>query len=163
MLLRASRSRFLLKNFGVVPPTPKRYDDLTILQAIRDHMSGVIIPHYWQTFLRQNRLVGQELSIPASADLSGVGIEIEILDEQGILTEQTEAYPGICVSGVGFVPIGICALGTGDPYFINSHDGAGGPLYRIYHDEVNDENYDQQRAVAIVLEDHRELLKYVKT
>jgi hypothetical protein len=148
---------------GVTLSTPNQYDDLIILRVIRDHMSVVIIPHYWQTFLHQNRLAGQELSIPTAVDLSGVGAEIEILDEQGILQEQTEAYPGICVSGVGFVPIGICGIGTGDPYFINLHDGAGGPLYRIYHDEVNDENYAPPRAVVIVLEDYRELLKYVKT
>lgn len=76
------------------------------------------------------------------------------------ISKTTEIPTAPRTSGVGFVPVGICALGTGDPCFINSHDGDGGPLYRIYHDEVNDENYDPSRAVAIVLEDHRELLKY---
>lgn len=150
----------ILENLRIVLSAPSRYHGFTTMHIARNHISSIIIPHYWHTFLHQNRLAGRELSIPAEAELSGVGIEIEILDEQGILTEQTEAYPGICVSGVEFVPIGICALGTGDPCFINSHDGDGGPLYRIYHDEVNDENYDPSRAVAIVLEDHRELLKY---
>jgi hypothetical protein len=34
---------------------------------------------------------------------------------------------------------------------------------RICHDEVNNENYDPRRAVAIVLEYNRKLSKYVKT
>lgn len=121
------------------------------------------MPPYWQTFLEQHHLVGREFSIPVESDLSGVGAMIEILDERGIRTEQTEAYPGIGVSKAGFVPVGGCSIGTGDPYFINARDGEGGPLYRIYHDEVIDEGYNPARAIAIVLKDYRELLKYADT
>ena len=121
------------------------------------------MPPYWQTFLEQHRLVGREFSIPVEGDLSGVGAAIEILDEQAIRAEQTEAYPGIGVSKAGFVPVGGCSIGTGDPYFINARDGEGGPLYRIYHDEVTGENYDSDKAIAMVLKDYRELLKYADT
>lgn len=118
------------------------------------------MPHYWQTFIEQHQLTGRELSIPVESDLSGVGAKIEILDERGISAEQTCIYPGIAVSKAGFVPVGGCCIGTGDPYFINTRDGEGGPLYRIYHEEVADESYDAARAIAVVLKDYRELLKY---
>jgi hypothetical protein len=118
------------------------------------------MPPYWQMFLEQHRLIGRQFFVPVQSDLSGVGAVIEILDEQGIRTEQTEAYPGIGVSKAGYVTVGDCSSGTGDPYFINAHDGEGGPLYRIYHEEVIDENYDPARAIVIVLKDYREMLKY---
>jgi hypothetical protein len=41
------------------------------------------------------------------------------------------------------------------------HDGEGGPLYRIYHEEVLDQSYDAKAAIAVVLEDYRELLNYL--
>lgn len=65
-------------------------------------------------------MAGRQLSVPADEDLSAVGAEIEILDEKGVRLEQTELYPGMAVSKGGFVPVGGCGIGTGDPYFINS-------------------------------------------
>lgn len=120
------------------------------------------MPPYWQTFVEHHHLIGCELSIPAQSDLSGVGAEIEILDEQGIQAEQNDFYPGIAVSKAGYVPVGGCSLGTGDPYFICVRDGEGGPLYRIDHEQVTSENYDGARAIAMVLKDYRELLKYLE-
>ncbi len=119
------------------------------------------MPPYWQMFLEQHHLTGKEFSIQVNNDLSGVGASIEIFDEQGVHAEQTTLYPGIGVSIAGYVPVGGCTIGTGDPYFINTRDGEGGPLYRIYHDEVVDEHYDPARAIAVLLEDYRDLLKYV--
>lgn len=116
---------------------------------------------YWRTFVEQHHLVGREISVPDDQDVSGVGIDIEILDEQAIQSEQTDLYPGIAVANEGYIPVGGCSLGIGDPYFINTRDGEGGPLYRIYHDEVVDEHYDPKAAIVVVLEDYRELLKYL--
>lgn len=116
---------------------------------------------YWQAFVEQHHLVGREFSVPDDRDVSGVGIEIEILDDLGTQSEQTELYPGIAVAEAGYVPVGGCSIGTGDPYFINIHDGEGGPLYRIYHDEVVDQNYDPKAAIAVVLQDYRDLLNFL--
>ena len=121
------------------------------------------MPPYWKIFVEQHQLVGREISLPAEADLSGVGAEIELLDEANISTEQTELYPGIAVAPAGFVPVGGCGIGTGDPYFINVHDGEGGPLYRIYHDEAARDPIDLGTAVAVVLKDYRELLNYAES
>lgn len=116
---------------------------------------------YWRTFVNTNHLVGREVSVPAECDSSGVGAEIEILDESGIQSEQSELYPAIAVAEAGYVPVGGCNIGTGAPYFINTRDGEGGPLYRIYHDEVVDEHYDSKAAIVVVLKDYRELLEYL--
>lgn len=116
---------------------------------------------YWQAFVEAHHLVGRQISVPDDLDVSGVGIEIEILGDEAIHSEQTAAYPGIAVVEAGYIPVGGCSIGTGDPYFINIHDGEGGPLYRIYHDEVVDQSYDAKAAIALVLEDYRELLNYL--
>ena len=117
---------------------------------------------HWIGFRDKYNLSGREISIPISKDLSGAGAEIEILDNAGMLNEQTALYPGIRVSRDGYVPVGGCALGSGDPYFININEGEGGPLYRIYHDEVSDEGtYDRNTAIATVLKDYRELHLYM--
>jgi hypothetical protein len=118
------------------------------------------MPPYWKTFVEQHQLIGREFLLPVEVDLSGVGANIELLDEANISTEQTESYPGIAVACAGFVPVGGCVIGTGDPYFINVHDGEGGPLYRIYHDEVIRDPIDLGVAVAVLLKDYRELLDY---
>lgn len=118
------------------------------------------MPPYWQTFIEQHNMIGREFSVPVESDLSGVGAEIEILNERDSRAEQTAAQPGIAVSKSGFAPVGGCGIGSGDSYFICVRDGEGGPLYRIYHDEVTDDAYDPVRAIAVVLKDYRELLKY---
>ena len=107
--------------------------------------------------------VGASQLIPVSArlDLGGVGIEIAFLDAAGTRQEAEELYPGIAGAADGVVPVGGCAFGSGDPYFINVRDGENGPLYRIYHDSAGPGGYDRAEAVAVVLRDYRELLKFV--
>lgn len=120
------------------------------------------MPPYWLEFLATFSLVGREVSIPEPDDRSGVGAEIEFLDEAGSREEAEEYYPGIAVAADGFVPVGSCLIGTGDPYFIRLADGEGGPLYRVDHEAVGKEGYDRAAAVDVVLDDYRHLLRYLK-
>jgi hypothetical protein len=122
-----------------------------------------MIPQYWKSFVKQNSLVWKEIEIPEHVDMTEAGAEFEILDEEGICREAEDLYPGIAVSKDGFVPVGGCSIGTGDPYFINQYDGLGGPLYRIYHDMVGEDGYDRDEAVDVVIENYTEILKYVIT
>lgn len=119
------------------------------------------MPPHWVNFLAAHNLIGREVSISESADRSGVGVDMEFLNEADSLSELQDAYPGLAVVADGFVPVGSCLIGSGDPYFINLADGEGGPLYRIYHDSVSEHGYDRSTAVAVVLEDYRELLQYL--
>ncbi|MHC4248970.1 MAG: hypothetical protein ACYS9X_07575 [Planctomycetota bacterium] len=122
-----------------------------------------MFPQHWKTFIDQHSLVGIEIEVPEERDLSGLGIELQFLDEQGCKREADELYPGITVKEDGFIPVGTCMSGSGDPYFINTNDGEGGPLYRIYHDSVSEDGYDRQEAVVVVLQDYRDVLGYVGT
>lgn len=118
------------------------------------------MPPHWIQFLQSEGLVGRETTIPEADDISGVGADIAWLTEEESRDEQDQVYPGIGVRKDGYIPVGGCSIGTGDPYFIREQDGVGGPLYLIYHDEVHADGYDAKRAIAIVLPDYRLLKKY---
>ncbi len=121
---------------------------------------SAVIPIYWKDFVEQHALSGAEIDIPSGIDPTGAGAEFEILSDVSIRQEAEELFPGIGVAADGFVPVGGCVIGTGDPYFINSNDGPCGPLYRIYHDAVSDAGYDRNDAVDLILNDYSELLKF---
>lgn len=118
------------------------------------------MPPYWKRFIEVEGLIGKETEIPASADLSGVGACIEWLDEEGSRSESEDLYPGIAVAKLGYIPVGGCSIGTGDPYFIRETDGEGGPLYRIYHDQVREDCVATEQAIAVVLPDYRLLAQF---
>lgn len=118
------------------------------------------IPAYWKTFRDGNNLIGAELEIPESEDRSELGAEIEIMDDAGILSEATDLYPGIEAVRHGFIPVGGCSIGSGAPYFIRSTEGAGGSLYRIYHDMVFENTFPETEAVTLVLERFDDLLRF---
>jgi hypothetical protein len=121
-----------------------------------------MVPQYWKSFIEQHSLVGKEISIPDNIDLSQVGAVFEILDEKSIQVETEDLFPGIIVSKNGFCPVAGCLIGTGDQYFINNKDGVGGPLYRIYHDLVNENGYDRKKAVDVVIRDYTNILNYLE-
>lgn len=118
------------------------------------------IPAYWKKFRDEHNLVGAEIEVPESEDRSELGAEIEIFDDAGILSEATELYPGIEAARHGFIPVGGCSIGSGDPYFIRFTEGAEGSLYRIYHDMVFDDTFPETEAVALVLERFDALLHF---
>lgn len=119
-------------------------------------------PPSYRQFVERHGLAGAEIEIPGADDLSGIGASIEILDEAGAAAEANDFYPGLVVKEDGFVPVGGCLLGSGDPYFINSRDEPPGPVYRIYHESVSDSGYDRGDAIAQVLESYEEFLRYVR-
>jgi hypothetical protein len=118
------------------------------------------IPKYWINFLDSFKLRGVEIDIDEEKDLSELGISIKIFNEQEIIEEMNGFYPGLAVKNDNYIPIGSCCEGSGDPYFINSNDGQNGKLYRIYHDEFSDQEYDKDSAIDVVLSSYKELLKF---
>ena len=48
--------------------------------------------------------------------------------------EARELYPGIEAVKNGYLPIGTCMVGSGDPYFLKVADGKNPPVVRIPHD-----------------------------
>ena len=123
-----------------------------------------MVPEYWKNFIVSNLLVGKCCEIPEKSDLSELdGGDLKIFSEADIVKEANEFYPGLIVKKDGFIPVASCLQGSGDPYFINVNDGPNGCLYRIYHDAemIDDDNYNLDDAVNIVLNNYTDLLKFV--
>ena len=101
------------------------------------------------------------MELSEASDLSGIGATIGLYNEAQAIDEADNFYPGLVVKADGFIPIGQCLTGSGDPYFINLNDSVPGPLYRIYHDSVHDQTYDRDDAISKVLESYEDLLRFL--
>lgn len=118
------------------------------------------IPAYWQKFRDQHSLARTLIQVPEEDDQSGLGAEVNIFGDDEIIEEGTLFYPGIEAVKHGFVPVGGCDIGLGDPYFICVEEGRNGRLYRIYHDVVSDGDFSKAEAAVIVLERYEDLLNF---
>lgn len=121
-----------------------------------------MFPHFWVNFLDENDLHGQFVELSEELDLSGLGVDLMFLTASQSIDEATNCWPGIAVSKDGYVPVGSCLCGTGDYYYIRSNDGKAGPLYRIYHDAVDENGYEHDDAIAVVLQSYEDLLGFVE-
>lgn len=117
-----------------------------------------MFPNYWRDFAQTHCLIGSSVVLGESDDLSGLGADMQFLDEKQATEELAECWPGIAVASAGYVPVAWCSLGSGDYYWINRHDGAEGPLYRIYHDAVSDGHDVPADAIDTVLSSYVTLL-----
>jgi len=119
-----------------------------------------MIPIYWNIFIKENNIVNKSFEIPQNQDISALGANLEILSEGDILKESNDYYPGIAVKQFGYLPIGSCLSGSGDPYFINTKEGVNGKLYRVRHESGTEENFALKGGIEIVLNNYEELLNY---
>lgn len=118
-------------------------------------------PDFWIKFVSENELAGAIVSVPEDCDQSGLGVELAFLTPEQSIDESINCWPGLAVAKDGYVPVCSCLIGSGDYYYIRATDGMDGPLYRIYHDAVYKNGYDQNEAIALVLGNYEEMLAYV--
>lgn len=104
-------------------------------------VSGELLPAYLLDWLRSYPLVGTEFSLSEDEDESGLGVEMRWLSPAQLISETIEAYPGIPAGAVGYLPVGICLVGSGDPYFLKTGSGDDPPLVRIPHEAAGSVDY----------------------
>ncbi|MGX4639978.1 hypothetical protein [Massilia sp. SYSU DXS3249] len=122
-----------------------------------------MFPEFWVNFISSNNLVGATVEIPEEHDRSELGVDLAFLTQEQSFDEATNFWPGLAVAKDGYVPVGSCLNGSGDWYYVRTSDGAGGPLYRVYHDAVDTNgSYDPGQAIEVVLHRYEELLAYVE-
>jgi hypothetical protein len=109
---------------------------------------GVAVPAVLAELLRSVPLIGVRFSLTEDDDQSGIGVELRWMTPDQILSEATEAYPGLVAVKRGYFPIGICLEGSGDPYFLRQADGA---VVRIPHDAASETDLDED-AIEVVVE-----------
>ncbi|WP_020582866.1 hypothetical protein [Endozoicomonas elysicola] len=117
----------------------------------------MMIPEYWKKFVETNSLIGEDFEFSEDEDLSEMGADFEIMNEQQCISEATEAYPGIVAVKLGYFPVAMCLEGSGDYYYIKTEEGPNGALYRIYHDAVEGEKLASD-GIEKVIESYASIL-----
>ncbi|MEM6816989.1 MAG: hypothetical protein AAF600_21795 [Bacteroidota bacterium] len=92
------------------------------------------------SILKRHAVIGQTFSMPEDVDLSEMGVELKWMNIEEQLEESLEYYPGKVALKKGFLPIGKCLSGSGDPYFLKIDELV--ELYRVPHDSVRDDELD---------------------
>lgn len=125
------------------------------VDVLRRGLQGKILPDWFPSALLAYRIIGARMSLDARLDRSGVGVELLWLSPEQIVSEVRDVEPGVSVSQFGFLPIGACATGSGDPYFLDLRvsDTTDPPLVRIRHDLAGEGRYplDQLELVETTL------------
>jgi len=122
-------------------------------EKLRAQLPG--LPAALLSLLVNRPLVGAKISVDPAAERSGLGVEMQWMTPSQMEDEATEAYPGIVAVPRGYVPIGICLEGSGDPYFFRVKDGA---VVRIPHDAAAENDLDESR-IELVAESVDQLLE----
>jgi hypothetical protein len=85
-------------------------------------------------------------------DDAAVGIDLQWMNLSQILSESLECYPGKSALKFGYIPIGMCSMGSGDYYYlkIEAETKEDPPLVRIFHDEL-DINYELTNNAVVII------------
>lgn len=112
-----------------------------------------LVPPWLLEILKEFPLAGVCFSLSEVDDESHMGVELKWMTPTEIVEETLSIYPGLSVFSQGYLPIGSCMEGTGDPYFLDLKDGADDPaIVRIPHDSVpsDDSQPYPENAIEVV-------------
>jgi hypothetical protein len=120
------------------------------IQILRSHLPDNLTPDWLASLLREHKLAEAYFSLSADDDQSGLGADVIWLTARQMASEACEAEPGISVHPLGFLPIGACATGSGDPYFLDLRQGSNDPpVVRIPHDFAGGDSYPLDRIELV--------------
>ncbi|MDH4471805.1 MAG: hypothetical protein QE487_04310 [Fluviicola sp.] len=116
---------------------------------LKEHLNHLEVVNDWCFLITNNKLVGIHLSLDERNDESGFGVELQIMTPSQTIEESLELYPGISAVKEGFLPIGMCMSGSGDPYFIKKEKDEI-KLYRILHDSITENDELDTSSVELI-------------
>lgn len=100
--------------------------------------------------MRRHRLASTNFLISEDLDPTGLGVAMQWMTPSDILTEALKTYPGIPASALGYLPIGTCLEGSGDPYFLRTRKDENPALVRVPHEAVDEESSLVESSVEVV-------------
>lgn len=118
-------------------------------RTISDEEQGMLLskftydlfPPYLIEILKNYKIVGQNFSISEDGNPSEIQVEMRWLTPTEQISEAFDCYPGLLVINEGYLPIGMCLMGSGDPYFLKKTDKKD-LLVRVPHDAVENGVFD---------------------
>lgn len=124
----------------------RRSDDIETaeLQRVLPWVSPSVID-----LMKQFPLAGAKFTLEESRDESGLGVEMRWLTAAEIGDETLNTYPAIAAIKHGYLPIGECLVGTGDPYFIQLQRTEL-PVHRVPHTAIDEANNLRAEQVEVV-------------
>lgn len=106
-------------------------------KMLRDKLPGKLVPPWLLEMLKEFPLAGVSFSMPKEEDESHMGVDLKWMIPSHVIDEALSTYPGLSVLSQGYLPIGSCLEGSGDPYFLDLREGSDDPaIVRIPHDSV---------------------------
>jgi hypothetical protein len=127
---------------------------------LRKALPGALVPDWLIEILTSYPLTGVEFELSEEDDESELGAEVEWLAPKAIIEESTKLFPGIAAIKLGYLPIGECLTGSGDPYFLKMDGGDDPPLVRIPHEagDGKSRNLDESQIEQVA----RSLSKFLQ-
>lgn len=98
--------------------------------SLKDELKSVL-PKWYYEFLTKFPINGLIIDYVINPDDER---SVEFVGFEGIEDEFYELYPGCAIGNLGYICIAEDPTGSGDPYFIDIHEGDNPPVYQIYHD-----------------------------
>jgi hypothetical protein len=118
---------------------------------LKEKLPRQLIQSWFLNLLKKFPLIGVCFSLSENDDMSELGVELKWLTPDQIVEEALFSYPGKSVLKYGYLPIGACLLGSGDPYFLkmteNSEESA---LVRIPHNFASENNNYPEDKIELV-------------
>lgn len=120
------------------------------IRNLKSNLPEKILPDWYLSLLQSYPLSGTCFSLEDEDDLSEMGVELKWFSPEEIVDEAQNMFPGKSVLSLGYLPIGACLLGSGDPYFIKFIGSSmNPPLVRIPHDLSADNDYPESEIELV--------------
>jgi len=120
------------------------------IQLLKSRLPRALVPDWFIQLVTDYKLAGACFSLNKEDDDSKLGAKIIWLSAEQIVSEAIDVEPGISVLSSGFLPIGACGLGSGDPYFLDLRRSSNDPpLVRIPHDYAAIHPYPLERVEVV--------------
>lgn len=126
---------------------------LTELEAknLKGKLPSGLVPDWLISLLQQYPVIGVCFSLDEDLDESEMGVDLKWFDPDQIIEEALSVYPGKVVVELGYLPVGACLAGSGDPYFLRIKEGdlEDAALVRIPHDLVSGDTYPENEIETV--------------
>lgn len=106
---------------------------------------GSDVPEWYVSALMETAIAGSVFVYQSQGREVWIGwmLAQEVLEECGMI-------PGIFARREGYVPVGSCDEGSGDPYFVRFRDHEDPPLVQIFHDSLSEERGISDGAMRVI-------------
>lgn len=119
-------------------------------EELKSQVPESLLPLWLLSLLSAYALVETTFSLTADQDNSELGVEMKWLTPKHMISETIETFPGIAAAPAGYLPVGMCLLGSGDPYFVLTNAGDDPAIVRIPHDAVDDQQKLRGKLIEVV-------------